>query len=127
MCTSFGGPFEQNVVAGETDTQFVPFTPWLPVSAWLTVIALLTLTNATSEFRAAVGYQTAVNQKAPGTAAYLEGTPTWLSSTETEVCTAPLAPTVSGKFWIRFGAIVKNSATQGKMSRAMVSLSLQGY
>ena len=127
MCTSVAGPIEQNLVSGETSNQFVPLTPWLPVSAWMTVIALIMLTNATSEFRAAAAYQTAVNQKDPDTASPLEATPTWASPSVTEVCTTAQTPTVSGKFWIRFGVMVKNSTNQGVMSRAMVALSLQGY
>jgi hypothetical protein len=127
MCTSVVGPIEQNLVSGETSNQFVPLTPWLPVSAWLTVIALITLANATTQFRAAAAYQTAVNQKQPDTADTLEGTPTWATASVTEVCTGTQTPTVSGKFWIRFGVMVNNSTTQGVMSRAMVALSLQGY
>jgi hypothetical protein len=92
------------------------------------VIALIMLTDATSEFLGRPAVQTAVDRNDPGTAVVLETAgPTWVSSGAPTDCTDPTAPTVTGKFWIRFGVMVKNVTTQGVVSRAHVSLSLQGY
>ena len=129
MCLSLL-EIEQDVVVGETTAQFVPMTGWLPVGAWSTVIALIMLTSATSEFRGTPAFQTAIDRNAPDTAVVLEsggGGPTWVSSGAPTDCTDPTAPTVTGKFWIRFGVMAKNVTTQGVVSRAHVSLSLQGY
>lgn len=122
------GPYElRDMVCTSTSAVRYAMSPWVRVEGFQSVRALLTMIDrngdASADAEMAVVYQTAAGDTSdPGAWTLLVAT--WVSDVGSP---KPVfgTPSVTGKYWIRFGVAVKND-TASQNNRVSARLSVDG-